>query len=211
MDLSAVFFSILESIWWVIPIILCLMVFKTSWFKGLFGEAIVAAVLRFGLNQYVYNVLHDVTLETEGGTTQIDHVIISHYGVFIIETKHMSGWIFGQSKDKTWMQTLGKRKYRFQNPLRQNYRHVKAIEQLLDIPTTAIHPLVVFTGSAEFKLGRPDGVVSPFSLVSAIKAQDNQCYIAAERDAVLQQLQLIRLPPGRATDRLHRASLRHRL
>jgi len=34
-----------------------------------------------------YNLIHNVTLLTEDGTTQIDHIVVSQYGVFVIETK----------------------------------------------------------------------------------------------------------------------------
>ena len=34
------------------------------------------------------------------GTTQIDHIFVSHYGVFVVETKNTSGWIFGNERDR---------------------------------------------------------------------------------------------------------------
>lgn len=38
-----------------------------------------------------YIVLHDLLLPYKDGTTQIDHVIISPYGIFVIETKNYTG------------------------------------------------------------------------------------------------------------------------
>ena len=70
----------------------------------------------------MYRQYHDVILPTAGGTTQIDHVFVSVFGVFVVETKNMSGWIFGSERDQDWTQVFpGGRKFKFQNPLRQNY------------------------------------------------------------------------------------------
>jgi len=37
----------------------------------------------------------------EGSTTQIDHFLLSPYGLFVIETKNYKGWIFGSERQKT--------------------------------------------------------------------------------------------------------------
>jgi hypothetical protein len=107
-----------------------------------------------------YHLLNNLTMPFQDGTTQIDHILISTKGIFVIETKNYSGWIFGDDKSKQWMQVIHRVKSRFQNPVHQNYRHVKAIEQLFDfLPTEQIHSIVVFTGSGEFKTPIPKGVV----------------------------------------------------
>jgi len=45
----------------------------------------------------------------------------------------MTGWIFGNSNEKQWTQVLFGKKYRFQNPLHQNYKHTKAVQKLLGV------------------------------------------------------------------------------
>ena len=64
--------------------------------------------------------VHNVILPGRDGTTQIDHVVVSIYGLFVIETKNMDGWIFGSAEQRTWRQQFFKKKFKFQNPLRQN-------------------------------------------------------------------------------------------
>lgn len=56
----------------------------------------------------------------------IDHVVISKYGVFVIETKNYRGWIIGNEKSEYWTQVIYKRKERLYNPIKQNYGHIKA-------------------------------------------------------------------------------------
>ena len=92
-----------------------------SFLKGALGELMGSAAGSPLLNKQVYRALKNVTIATSNGTTQIDHVIVSKYGVFVIETKNFQGWIFGAENQAQWTQSLpGGRKFRFQNPLHQN-------------------------------------------------------------------------------------------
>ena len=127
MDYSPIVNEVLK-LWWVIPIIFILGIFKTPWFKGLFGEALVKLSAKISLPASTYHPFHNVTLPTPDGTTQIDHIFVSPYGIFVVETKNMKGWIFGSEKQSQWTQKIFKQTFKFQNPLRQNYKHVKALE-----------------------------------------------------------------------------------
>jgi len=98
------------------------LIFRTPWFKGWFGELQVNLAARLLLDKNTYHLIKNVTIPTDDGTTQIDHIIVSPYGVFVVETKNVSGWIFGKERDAQWTQKLhGNHSQKFQNPLRQNY------------------------------------------------------------------------------------------
>jgi len=109
--------------------------------------------------------MHDLVLPTPDGTTQVDHVIVSRFGVFVIETKNMTGWIFGDERSRKWTQTLYRKKYPFQNPLRQNYKHVKAVESIAGLRSRCVHSVVVFVGGSKFKTPMPANVVYRRGLV----------------------------------------------
>ena len=95
---------------------------------------------------------------------------MSRYGVFVIETKHYSGWLFGDAKSKQWTQVIYGAKHRFQNPLHQNYKHIKAVQELLDfLAPEHVIGLVVFTGRAEFKTDTPSGIFSLESVIEHLK------------------------------------------
>jgi len=128
-------------------------------FKGAVGESRVASRLRSQLDEQAYKILGDLTLPTKGGTTQIDHVVVSPYGIFVIETKNMKGWIFGGAKQARWTVVLHRHKSQFQNPLRQNYKHIKVIQELLGIEMHQLHNVVAFVGSAEPKTEMPENVL----------------------------------------------------
>lgn len=127
--------------------------------KGARGERIVAGRLRRGLPEG-YRMLNDVYLPLrDGTTTQIDHVVVSEFGVFVVETKNYSGWIFGSEDSAKWTQTIYRTKNSFQNPIRQNYRHICALSETLHIPKNLLIGVVAFTGDCEFKTEMPRGVV----------------------------------------------------
>jgi len=146
------------------------LLLSTAWFKGMLGEFKVRVLTDYFLGKEYYPV-HNVVLKAPDGTTQIDHVLVSPYGVFVIETKNLKGWIFGDEHSKNWTQSLFGRKYSFQNPLRQNFKHVKAVEALLDIEQKAIYSVVVFVGRSKFKTLMPQNVTDASSFLSYIKSK----------------------------------------
>lgn len=127
--------------------------------KGCLGEGLVNILLKSQLDPKEYHLIPDVILPTKDGTTQIDHVIVSQFGVFVLETKNYKGWIFGNERDAQWTQQLYRKKSQFQNPLRQNYLHTRTLSDLTGIPHDYFKPLVVFLGEATFKTAMPTNVV----------------------------------------------------
>ncbi|AIQ11232.1 nuclease-related domain-containing protein [Paenibacillus durus] len=84
------------------------------------------------------------------GYSQIDHLVISPYCLFVIETKNYNGEIKGGRSDKQW--TVSNR-YKMYNPLKQNYGHIKAIENLLkDVPTVRFISMISFTMRCRFSI-----------------------------------------------------------
>lgn len=130
-------------------------------FKGWFGEWMACRGLN-RLDPEIYRQFQDLYLPRPDGqgTTQLDHVVVSPFGIFVIETKNYKGWIFGSEKQPKWTQQIYRTKNRFQNPLHQNHLHVKALMTLLGLPENAFHSLVFFIGGAEFKTPMPDNVIN---------------------------------------------------
>jgi hypothetical protein len=77
--------------------------------KGKFAEVVANTVLGLFLDKEIYTLYKNVTLELEDDTTQIDHIIISKFGIFVIETKNYGGWIYGSEHQKQWIQKLYKK------------------------------------------------------------------------------------------------------
>jgi hypothetical protein len=157
-------------------------------FKGARGERRVNAALKKHLSEE-YHIITDLTLPSLGKTTQIDHVIISRFGVFVIETKNMQGWIFGDANRSQWTQTIYRHKTQFQNPLRQNFKHIKAIQNVLNINQNYIHNLVVFVGSAEPRTSMPANVIwDIFDLLDYILLHEDVFFDEDEVTAIYARL-----------------------
>jgi hypothetical protein len=100
--------------------------------KGSIGEGITR-LFTSGLNNEDYYKIHDLMIKRNGGeTSQIDHLFISQYGIFVIETKNYKGWIFGNEKDKYWTQTIYQHKEKMFNPIWQNKGHIQALKEILE-------------------------------------------------------------------------------
>ncbi len=151
---------------------------------GKAGEKRVARKLDWLPKEYI--ILNDIMLPTQYGTTQIDHIVVSPYGIFVIETKNYKGWIFGHEYSEEWKQSLlGKKRFwgwsseqhKFRNPIRQNQAHTRAIKRITsEVGEFPIIPIVVFSDKADLKITTPNHIVVNWSsLRSAIKQYDTPC------------------------------------
>ncbi len=83
------------------------------------------------------------------GYSQIDHVILTPYAVFIIETKNYSGEIVGSKSSRIWRVN---NQFDMLNPFFQNYSHIEALKSIIDIKDEQIVSLVSFTRRCTFKV-----------------------------------------------------------
>ena len=173
------------------------------------GEAMLAdAISRYFSRAHL--LLNNVTLPIADGTTQIDHILVADTGVFVIETKHYSGWIFGNPQEKQWTQTIYRKKSRFQNPLHQNYGHVKALRSLFDLPEDHFHSVVVFTAEAEFKTDLGPNVVRLADLIPFLAAKRPVVFDERKMAYVVGRIEMKRERRSVETDEYHINHLRSR-
>ena len=124
------------------------------------GERRVRSALKRRYRDWM--LLNDVLLPTGQGTAQIDHILVSPGGVFLIETKDWNGWVFGSPAQHRWTQTfpagrwsrrvgIKSNRYRIYNPLLQNEGHARAIVNLSIADPWSLRPVAVFVGDAVLK------------------------------------------------------------
>jgi hypothetical protein len=106
-----------------------LFIVNLSWFLGLFALLVIAKILGSAgvkgwigeravskglshLDPVSYVTFHDLYLPRPDrqGTTQLDHVVVSPFGIFVVETKNYQGWIFGSEKQREWTQQIYRKK-----------------------------------------------------------------------------------------------------
>ena len=144
--------AITGIIGFVLLIVLAIFIkLKMPEWKGKYSEKLVNDKLLELPNEYI--VFHNLLFESNGRSTQIDHLVISPYGVFVIETKGYKGWILGGEYSECWTQVIYKSKQQFYNPVRQNEGHVRFLRYLLKTSfKIPFIPIVVFNNDAELKI-----------------------------------------------------------
>lgn len=111
---------------------------------GRIGESLVSAELRdLGWPQ-----LSNVVLCGHGRSVEIDHLVRAPDGIVIIETKTLSGIVWGQPGGQTWSQNTRGQVRIFLNPLLQNEAHLGAVRAVIDDPAVSLRGLVVSAGHA---------------------------------------------------------------
>lgn len=136
---------------------------------GLRGEIKVRKVLVKAFRKIPHRIFDDILISYNGDFTQIDHLIVSSRGIFVVETKNLEGWIFGNQKIRTWTQSIYGNNYKFSNPLHQNFKHIKILSKAMGMQASAFESVIVFAGKSEFKTALPNNVVDLFGLKTYIK------------------------------------------
>lgn len=168
--------------YYLIALAMIAIILKLPSVKGYFGEIIIRILLKF-LDKDKYLVINDVMIpNSDGNTAQIDHIVVSTYGIFVIETKNYNGWIFGSENSINWTQVIYKTKNKFYNPILQNKGHIKALKDILiDYPSIKFIPIVVFTLNADFKkLDVTSPVVYSIRLLKTIKMYTEENILSSD-------------------------------
>ena len=140
--------------------------------KGDVGEQIVKVAVLSKLDAAQYRHFSNLIIPAPNGTTQIDNIVVSPFGVFVIEAKYFQGWIFGGAKQEKWTHTLSRfEKYAFPNPIRQNYGHIKALARLLRQPESRFHSVIVFAyRNCQLKTELPANVCLQHNFIEYIQS-----------------------------------------
>lgn len=132
---------------------------------GDIGEHAVASRLRW-LPGNQYFVINDLMFtRRNGNTTQIDHVVVSPYRIFVIETKNIYGHIHGSDNSKLWRSFWRNRDLAFDNPVLQNEAHIKALAEQLNISEEKFMSIIAFSTKANLQTAVNDTYVVYWSQV----------------------------------------------
>jgi hypothetical protein len=127
----------------------------------------------------------------ERGTTEVDEVRVTPAGIFVIEKKDFGAWIFGSETDEHWTAVYRNgEKHRFQNPIRQNYRHIKALESYLGVPRSMLSSVVAFSRRSRFMTRQPSNVLIG-DPVAFVRSDENIALNPEEFDAICSRLNVL--------------------
>lgn len=185
---------------------------KSSRFKGKAGEYKVNNKLFKIYTDTDSKLLSDVTFLTETSSSQIDHIAITPCGVIVIETKNYNGKIFGRSSDYKWTQVLGRSKFKFYNPIKQNQKHIKELAKALNLEADVFINIVVILKANISNVAGHDELESPVTnldkLGRAVGRFESNVFQKDDIDAIHRRIETLRLPAGKKTDKLHLENIR---
>ena len=159
---------------WIAPLLLLIFYLASPRYRGEIAESRVRRILAAGLESRRYTILNDVVIPSGGGTIRIDHVVVSKFGIFVIESQYTRGWVSGTDVQDRWKQHSPGKTRRFENPVHRNRLQMDALAKLLDFPSQAFHRQVVLVGAKGFRNKKPLNVVEPEKLIPYIRARAEQ-------------------------------------
>lgn len=188
----------------VVAIVIARAYYSSPKHKGKRGELHIQKILS-QLPENDYTTFNDVVLQTTHGTTQIDHVVISRYGVFVIETKNYRGEIFGNDDRQDWKQIIKTditfrnkwwktytyiKNSEFYNPVRQSLGHVSQVRRIMkQIPNVKVVSIVVFSDQTDLAgVNSSHHVINACQLLQCIRSYTNPCI--SEHDLAYVRIQL---------------------
>ena len=124
--------------------------------KGIAGESIIQLLLNSPQLGY-RKILKNIYVPYGNKTTEIDVLMIHETGIYVIESKNYSGWIFGSENQQQWTQMLNSyTKKKFYNPVWQNRTHIRALSNYTNIDKSKIKSYIVFSDRCELKAVPPN-------------------------------------------------------
>lgn len=151
------------------------------------GEKAVNKVLNSLGKDYVN--MKTIMLQTKSGSTELDHVVVSPYGIFVLETKNYSGTVYGEEGYKNWKHYDRSGKERgFYSPIKQNIGHIGTLKRAIKQDESAFIPIVVFCGSAEIKVTASTPVVKLDQLSKTIKSYKKKIFSKEQVDSIVKDI-----------------------
>ncbi|WGV99107.1 nuclease-related domain-containing protein [Vibrio sp. YMD68] len=205
--------ALIETGFWPVALILFAALIiggvytSTNKFKGKQGEAKVNKKLSKLCKNTDSQFLSNVTIHYKNRTAQIDHILITKAGVFVIETKNFGGTISAKLDEMQWVQHLGETTNRFYSPTWQNETHIAALDRLLNLDNALFVNTVVFTRTKEplsWDTGDPLLIVTRLQeLEKKLAAYEGEWFSSVEINKIKEIIESERLPVGRETDKYH--------
>ena len=160
--------------------------------KGKWGENKVANILS-RLPKEEYKVINDVIIQTNGYTSQIDHLVVSIYGIFVVETKNYTGWITGYENSKQWTQNIYGNKYSLYNPIKQNKSHILALKNELYIIEDNFIPIIAFSNDCSLKVETETPVIYISEILNEIKRHTEIKFDKTQIDGIIERVKAINI------------------
>jgi len=173
---------------WILPLLLLIFFLSSPRFRGDIAETRVRRILATGLERNRFTVFNNVVLPVGGGTTCIDHLVVSRFGILVIHSLYVRGWISGTRVQERWRrQSLGY-SARFENPLHRSQSQVEALQRLTGYPASVFEALVVLVGLKGFKRPPPQQVITAETLLARLRRKTQPVMSAEQAEQAIRTI-----------------------
>jgi len=157
-------------------------------------ESPIASQIKRHLDPNQYWCISDVAIRTRELTVIVDHIIVSAFGIYIIQEKDFIGTVEGQASHSLWVSKRLSKEKRFQNPLVNNRESLALLKSCYGHTDNLYHSLVVFSGKGKFKNAMPGNVRTEHDFIDYIKSKQEQIMLPGEAKLIKEQIDSGKIP-----------------
>jgi hypothetical protein len=187
----------LAALWFglIIAVVAAMAVLSSRWRTGGHAARRIGKLAKKHLDTRIYRLVHDAVFETPEGFVRIDLVVLSPFGVFVVQAMEERGEISGKAFDPDWTRTSGGKTATFQNPLRPNFNRKLALGNLLGLGEDRLFSVIAFTEDAAFRFPMPDNVTSGKGFADYIVSRQDRLVDDADIPRLTSVLEAARVRP----------------
>lgn len=182
--------ELLMKFWylWILMILALILDLFMPRIKGLLGEKSIEFYLS-ELDESKYEIINHLILKLEENIIQIDNIVVSNFGIFVIQAANYKGKIIGREFDENWQQRMHVKTEKLQNPICENNKHIQVLQQVLrEFDEIKYIPIVTFTTNADLKVTSNTDVVYTIHLVKTIKRHTEEIISDTDKKRIYSKL-----------------------
>ena len=189
MDFTLITDSIYNILCYLVLLLIVIGVFKGEMVKVFFSNLKIGLIIKQLLSCYGCYVVKDVKLSNDAGVTKVDYILVSQYGVFVIEKNNIKGRIFGSLNQKKWTRKIENNSNKFINPTLQSDKNTQIIGDYLSVSSKYIYSVILFVGDSTFKTKMPENVTYVGGLIKYIRSKEREIFTKKEMITILNKFE----------------------
>lgn len=184
---------------WIIPALLVMAYLGSPRHSGRLAHRRVRRLLAQSLDPRRFAQFHALVLPTGGGAEELDHVIVSRHGVYVVVSEHRPGRLRGGESQEYWKQDRLGRRRRWPNPLYRAKLQMETLQRLLEFPRNRFRLIVAIEGQDKPPRELPSQVMRVEELVPYLQSQSGQLLSPEQANMAVKRISEARLAPHATT------------
>lgn len=117
-----------------------------------------------------YKLLSNILIKTKYTTFNIEYVLVSIYGIFVINIKDCKGEIVGSENDEYWINNINNRTKFLKNPVIESNEYIEALMHKLEVSDSELFiPIIAFSNNCDLRASSTYRIVRVNQIKRAIQ------------------------------------------